>query len=74
MVLVDQSGNVCFAQSAPVLQAPKSNPRDARLFVTFRQTVREECRKKSQHLLELLGTDYDSLLKNSKTIDPMDIL
>ena len=36
MVLVDQSGNVCFAQSAPVLQAPKSNPRDARLFVTFR--------------------------------------
>ena len=36
LVLVDQSGNVCFAQSAPVLQAPKSNPRDARLFVTFR--------------------------------------
>jgi hypothetical protein len=36
MVLVDESGNVCFAQSAPVLQAPKSNPRDARLFVTFR--------------------------------------
>ena len=23
LVLVDQSGNVCFAQSAPVLQAPK---------------------------------------------------
>ena len=32
----DQSGKVCFAQSTPVLQAPKSNKRDARLFVTFR--------------------------------------
>ena len=27
---------VCFAQSSPVLQAPKKNKRDARLFVTFR--------------------------------------
>ena len=36
MVLSDTSGKVCFAQSSPVLQAPKSNKRDARLFVTFR--------------------------------------
>ena len=36
MVLIEPSGNVCFAQSSPVLQAPKSNKRDARLFVTFR--------------------------------------
>ena len=36
MVMSDQSGKVCFAQSTPVLQAPKSNKRDARLFVTFR--------------------------------------
>ena len=36
MVLVESSGTVCFAQSSPVLQAPKSNKRDARLFVTFR--------------------------------------
>ena len=36
MVLVEPSGIVCFAQSSPVLQAPKSNKRDARLFVTFR--------------------------------------
>tara|TARA_Y100000768_G_scaffold263470_1_gene200989 strand:+ start:640 stop:1146 length:507 start_codon:yes stop_codon:yes gene_type:complete len=36
MVLAEASGNVCFAQSAPILQAPKSNKRDARLFVTFR--------------------------------------
>ena len=36
MVLVEPSGTVCFAQSSPVLQAPKSNKREARLFVTFR--------------------------------------
>ena len=36
MVLAETSGKVCFAQSAPVLQAPKKNKRDARLFVTFR--------------------------------------
>jgi len=36
MVLVETTGTVCFAQSSPVLQAPKLNIRDARLFVTFR--------------------------------------
>tara|TARA_Y100000817_G_C16678540_1_gene464812 strand:- start:106 stop:612 length:507 start_codon:yes stop_codon:yes gene_type:complete len=36
MVLVKETGVVCFAQSKPVLQAPKTNKRDARLFVTFR--------------------------------------
>ena len=36
MVVSEQSGKVCYAQSIPVLQAPKSNKRDARLFVTFR--------------------------------------
>ena len=36
MILIEPTGTVCFAQSSPVLQAPKSNKRDARLFVTFR--------------------------------------
>ena len=36
MVLVRDSGITCFAQSKPVLQAPKTNKRDARLFVSFR--------------------------------------
>ena len=36
MVIVEQAGKVCFAQSAPVLQAPKSNKREARMFVSFR--------------------------------------
>ena len=36
MVLIEPTGTVCFAQSSPVLQAPKSNQRNARLFVTFR--------------------------------------
>jgi len=36
MVLKNDSGLVCFAQAKPVLQSPKNNPREARLFVTFR--------------------------------------
>ena len=36
MVMSEASGKVCFAQSAPVLQAPKKNKREARLFITFR--------------------------------------
>ena len=35
-VLNSDAGKVFFTQSKPVLQAPKSNPRDARLFITFR--------------------------------------
>ena len=35
-VINSNTGKVCFAQSKPVLQAPKKNPRDARLFITFR--------------------------------------
>ena len=31
-----ETGKVCFAQSKPVLQSPKSYSRDARLFVSFR--------------------------------------
>ena len=36
MVLKKDSGTVCFAQTKPILQSPKNNPREARLFVTFR--------------------------------------
>ena len=36
MVVIDTGGTVCFAQSSPVLQAPKTNKRDAKLFVAFR--------------------------------------
>ena len=36
MIMSETSGKVCFAQSTPVLQTPKNNKRDARLFITFR--------------------------------------
>ncbi|MDC0328498.1 invasion associated locus B family protein [Candidatus Pelagibacter sp.] len=35
-VINSETGKVCFAQSKPVLQSPKSNPREARLFISFR--------------------------------------
>ena len=36
MIVTDDNGKVCFAQSSPILQAPKSNKRDAKLFIAFR--------------------------------------
>jgi len=35
-VVKNESSKICFAQSMPILQAPKTNSREARLFVTFR--------------------------------------
>ena len=37
MVVMEATGKVCFAQSSPILQSPKSNnKRDAKLFISFR--------------------------------------
>jgi len=35
-IIKSDLGKVCFAQSKPVLQAPKKSTREARLFITFR--------------------------------------
>jgi invasion protein IalB len=37
-IIKSDKGKICFAQSKPVLQAPKKNKREARLFITFRPT------------------------------------
>ena len=36
IMITKDSSKICFAQTIPILQAPKKNPREARLFVTFR--------------------------------------
>ena len=36
LMLINDTDKVCFAQSKPVLQSPKKNTREARLFVSFR--------------------------------------
>ena len=36
IIIKKESETVCFAQTKPVLQSPKSNKREARLFVSFR--------------------------------------
>ena len=38
MVSSENKEKVCFAQTSPILQAPKSNKRDAKLFIAFRPT------------------------------------
>ena len=36
IVIKNESQLLCFAQTKPILQSPKTNPREARLFVSFR--------------------------------------
>ena len=36
IMVSNETGKVCFAQSKPVLQSPKKSDREARLFVAFR--------------------------------------
>ncbi len=36
IVVTDKGAKLCFAQSKPVLQSPKNNVREARLFISFR--------------------------------------
>ena len=38
IMVINDSGKVCFAQSKPVLQSPKKGDREARLTVSFRPT------------------------------------
>ena len=35
-IIKSNNGKICFAQSKPVLQSPKTSMRDSRLFVSFR--------------------------------------
>ena len=35
-IIKSETGKICFAQSKPVLQAPKTSSREARLFISFR--------------------------------------
>ena len=35
-IINSEKGKVCFAQSKPVLQSPKTSAREARLFISFR--------------------------------------
>ena len=36
LIITKNSGKICFAQSIPIMQTPKTKDRDARLFVSFR--------------------------------------
>ena len=55
IMVSDESNKVCFAQSKPVLQSPKKNDREARLFVTFRPSD-----KISDEVSTTSGYEYNS--------------
>ena len=73
LVLVKENEMVCFAQSKPILQSPKSKTREARLFVTFRPND-----KISNEISTTSGYEYNSqnsiLAKSGKTKYKFDIL
>ena len=55
LVLMNETEKVCFAQSKPVLQSPKKNKREARLFVSFRPND-----KISDEVSTTSGYEYNS--------------
>ena len=73
LVLVKENEMVCFAQSKPILQSPKSKTREARLFVTFRPND-----KITNEISTTSGYEYNSqnsiLAKSGKTKYKFDIL
>ena len=72
LVLVKENEVVCFAQSKPVLQSPKSKIREARLYVTFRPND-----KITNEISTTSGYEYNSqnsiLAKSGKTKYKFDI-
>ena len=54
IVVTDETAKLCFAQSKPVLQSPKSNVREARLFISFRPSE-----KISDEVSITSGYDYN---------------
>ena len=73
LVLVKENEMVCFAQSKPILQLPKSKTREARLFVTFRPND-----KITNEISTTSGYEYNSQnsisAKSGKTKYKFDIL
>ena len=72
LVLVKENEMVCFAQSKPILQSPKSKTREARLFVTFRPND-----KIANEISTTSGYEYNNqnsiLAKSGKTKYKFDI-
>ena len=71
MVASAASGKVCFAQSTPVLQAPKSNKRDARLFITFRpdEKINDEISLTAGYIFNNKNTIFAKSGKNKYKFD-----
>ncbi len=73
LVLVKENEMVCFAQSKPILQSPKSKTREARLFVTFRPND-----KITNEISTTSGYEYNSqnsiLAKSGKTKYKFDLV
>ena len=71
IVVSDDSAKLCFAQSKPVLQSPKNNLRDARLFISFRpaEKITDEVSITSGYEYNVQNTIYAKSGKNKIKFD-----
>ena len=71
IVVTDDSAKLCFAQSKPVLQSPKNNLRDARLFISFRpaEKIADEVSITSGYEYNVQNTIFAKSVKNKIKFD-----
>ena len=71
IVVTDDSAKLCFAQSKPVLQSPKNNLRDARLFISFRpaEKIADEVSITSGYEYNVQNTIFAKSGKNKINFD-----
>tara|TARA_B100000989_G_scaffold10857_1_gene7393 strand:- start:1684 stop:2199 length:516 start_codon:yes stop_codon:yes gene_type:complete len=73
IIVTEQASKLCFAQSKPVLQSPKKNIREARLFISFRPSE-----KISDEISITSGYEYNNqnsiIAKSGKNKIKFDIL
>ena len=71
MVIINDNKKVCFAQSIPVLQAPKKQTREARLFVSFRpdEKINDEISLTAGYIFNNKNTIFAKSGKNKYKFD-----
>ena len=71
IVVTDEAAKLCFAQSKPVLQSPKNNVREARLFISFRpsEKISDEVSITSGYEYNVQNTILAKSVKNKIKLD-----
>ena len=65
-IINSEKGKVCFAQSKPVLQAPKTSSREARLFISFRpgENITNAISGKNKYTFDIVRENFAWITDN----------